>query len=101
MCKRLQQKEETLLNLEPQVLQGLGFDLIAHSAHSALAGFFMARGPPMAELNLCWCLSPGWHYGTSERITCSDLDHVGRCRRPCKACQNLAKASRGLKRCVY
>ncbi len=43
MCKRLQQQEETLLNLEPKVLQGLGFDLITYSPHSALAGFFMVR----------------------------------------------------------
>ena len=43
MCKRLQQQEETLLNLEPQILQGLGFDLITYSPHSALAGFFMVR----------------------------------------------------------
>ena len=43
MCKRLQQKPDTLLNLEPQVLQGLGFDLITYSPHAALAGFFMVR----------------------------------------------------------
>lgn len=43
MCKRLQQQEETLLDLEPRVLQGLGFDLITYSPHSALAGFFMVR----------------------------------------------------------
>ena len=61
MCKRLQQKEETLLNLEPQVLQGLGFDLIAHSPHLALAGFFMARESPMAELNMCLCFFPELH----------------------------------------
>lgn len=43
MCKRLQQKENTLLNLEPRILQGLNFDLITYSAHSALVGFFMVR----------------------------------------------------------
>ena len=68
MCKRLQQKEETLLNLEPQVLQGLGFDLIAHSPHSALAGFFMARNPPMAEINMCLRSFPESHIAC-EHVT--------------------------------
>ena len=77
MCRRLQQKEETLLNLEPQVLQGLGFDLIAHSAHSALAGFFMAGNPPMAALNMCSCLYSGWHCCPLGAVTCLNLAGMG------------------------
>lgn len=64
MCKRLQQKPDTLLNLEPRVLQGLGFDLITYSPHAALAGFFMVR--PHSPLMILSCLA-GMHWHEPPR----------------------------------
>jgi hypothetical protein len=62
MCKRLQQEPDALLNLEPRVLQGLGFDLITYSPHAALAGFFIVRPhrPRMISLGARLAGLP-WH----------------------------------------
>ena len=98
MCKRLQQREDTLLNLEPQVLQGLGFDLIAHSMHSALAGFFMARTPPMRST--CACCCPEWHCCPLSVSPARTLLRWALAKvTPCKAWQTLARSGRGLKCC--
>ena len=59
MCKRLKEKEEKLLNLEPQVLQGLGFDLITYSPQAALAGFFMVRASYRTGILGCTIASQG------------------------------------------
>jgi len=64
-CARVRQEEAAVLRAEPELLQALRFDLVTFSPFRALAGFLMARHPPL--------LVPVPCSADSACIVCNDI----------------------------